>query len=78
MPVRALSHAAETRAELVDVGLRPEARYILVGGILAVVCTRCGEQALSSETTEQVCLMVNGGSKTARSSSMPVYDFARH
>ena len=78
MLARALSHAAVTRAELVDEACARKPGTSWWGGILAVVCTRCGEQAFSSETTEQVCLMVNGGSKAARSSSMPVYDFARH
>ena len=66
------------RAELVDEAFSLEARHILEGGISAVVCTRRGEQPFSCEMTEQLCLMVNGGPKAARSSSILVYGFARH
>ena len=72
----AVCHANEGRDELVDEVLRVDEQYVLVGGIPAVVCARCGEEAFSRETTEKVRLMVHGEAKATTSISMQVFDFA--
>lgn len=69
-------HSQESREELVDEVFRVDGRYALVGGIPAVVCVRCGEQAFSRETMEKVRLMVHGEKEPETSISMQVFDFA--
>ena len=69
-------HAEESREERVDEVFRIDGQYVLVGGIPAVVCVRCGEQAFSRETTERVRAMVHGEAKADKSVSMQVFDFA--
>ena len=58
MPACPVCHAEESREERVDEGFHIDGQYVLVGGIPAVVCVRCGEQAFSRETTERVRAMV--------------------
>ncbi len=69
-------HARDSREELVDEVFRVDGQYVLVGGIPAVVCARCGEQAFNRETTEKVRLMVHGEAKATTSVPMQVFDFA--
>lgn len=66
----------EDRAEAVDEVFRVDGQYVLVGGIPAVVCVRCGEQFFSRKTTERVPLMVHGEAKAITSVPMHVFDFA--
>lgn len=75
MPVCPVCHAEESREERVDEVFRIDGEYVLVGGIPAMVCARCGEQAFSRETVEKVRTMVRGESKAAKSVSMQVFDF---
>ena len=76
MPVCPICHAEESREEQVDEVFRIDGRYVLVGGISAVVCARCGEQAFSRETAEKVRAMVHGEAKAIKSVPMQVFDFA--
>lgn len=71
-----LCHAEESRQERVDEVFRIDGQYVLVGGIPAVVCIRCGEQAFSRETTEKVRAMIHGEAKATKSVPMQVFDFA--
>lgn len=59
------------QSDLVDEVFRVDGRYALVGGIPAVVCVRCGEQAFGRETTEKVRLMVHG--KAEPTTSIPMH-----
>ena len=68
--------AKESREELVDEVFQVDGRYVLVKGVPAEVCARCGEQAFSRETTERVRLMVHGEAKATASVPMQVFDFA--
>ena len=72
----AVCHAKEGREESVDEVFQVDGQYVLVGGIPALVCGRCGEQTFSRETTEKVRLMVHGEAKATTSISMQVFDFA--
>ncbi len=68
--------AKESREELVDEVFHVDGQYVLVSGVPAEVCARCGEQAFSRETTERVRLMVHGEAKAKESVPMQVFDFA--
>ena len=72
----AACHAKEGREESVDEVFCVDGQYVLVGGIPAVVCARCGEQAFSRDTVERVRAMVHGEAKATSSISMQVFDFA--
>ena len=69
-------NAQEIREELVDEVFHLDGKWVLVGGIPASVCGRCGEQTFSRETAEKVRLMVHGEGEAKTSVSMQVYDFA--
>ena len=51
---------------------RIDGQYVLVGGIPAAVCVRCGEQAFSRETIEKVRTMIHGEAKAAKDERRPV------
>ena len=66
----------QSRMEQVDDVFKIDGEYVLVEGIPAEVCTRCGEQSVSLKTAEAVRQAVNGGAAPARSIEMRVFDFA--
>lgn len=68
-------NAQWSRQERVDEVFRIDGRYVLVGGIPARVCVRCGEHSFSREAVEKVRTMVNGEAEAARSVPMRVFDF---
>ena len=68
--------AEESREERVDEVFRIGGQYVLVGGIPAMVCARCGEQAFSRETVEKIRVMVHGEAKAIKSVPLQVFDFA--
>jgi YgiT-type zinc finger domain-containing protein len=76
MPVCPVCHAEESREERVDEVFRIDGEYVLVGGIPAIICARCGEQAFSRETVDKIRTMVHGEAKATKSVSMQVFDFA--
>jgi YgiT-type zinc finger domain-containing protein len=69
--------ATESREELVDEVFCIEGQYVLVGGIPAEVCVRCGEQSFSRETAERVRMLVRDEADVEAEVSMRVYEFAR-
>jgi YgiT-type zinc finger domain-containing protein len=75
MPVCPVCHAEESREERVDEVLRIDGQCVLVGGIPAAVCARCGEQAFSRETVEKVRSIVHGEAKATKPVPMQVFDF---
>ena len=72
----AVCYGHESRTELVEEVCRVDGRRVLVGGIPASVCVRCGEQTFNREITEKVRLMVHGEGEAKASVPMQVYDFA--
>ncbi len=76
MPICPVCHAEESREERVDEVFRTDGQYVLVIGIPAVVCVRCGEQAFSRETVGKVRSMVHGEAKAIGSVPVQVFDFA--
>ena len=67
----------ESREELVDEVFCIEGQYVLVGGIPAEVCVRCGEQSFSRETAERVRMLVRDEADVEAEVLMRVYEFAR-
>lgn len=59
----------ELLSEVFDIG----GRRVLVEGIPAQVCRRCGEATFSCETTEQVRKMVNGDATPDRTVPLDVF-----
>lgn len=57
----------------VDEVFRIEGRRVLVEGIPARVCERCGEAAFEPEVVERVRLVVHGGAQPTRREPMDVY-----
>ena len=51
-------------------------RHVLVEGIPARVCTRCGEATFSRETTERIRRMVHGEAHPVRAVAMEVFAYA--
>ena len=69
-------HGNEGREEMVEEVFSLDGRYVLVGGVPATVCERCGERSFSRETTEKVRKLVHEEAKAAKSVPMQVYEFA--
>ncbi len=53
-----------------------EGKGVLVEGIPAQVCVRCGEATFSRETTERIRRMVHGEAKPVRAEVMEVFAYA--
>lgn len=53
-----------------------DGRRVLVEGIPANVCARCGEATFSRETTERIRRMVYGEAKPVRAEVMDVFTYA--
>ena len=75
MPVCPVCHAEESREERVDEVFRIDGQCVLVGGIPAVVCAQCGEQAFSGQTVEKVRSIVHGEAKATKPVPMQAFDF---
>ena len=72
----AVCHANESRDELVTELFQIDGQYVLVRGIPAAVCVRCGEESFSIDTTERIRLLVHGQAESTKSNVMPVFEFA--
>ena len=69
-------HGNEGCKEMVEEVFRLDGRFVLVGGVPATVCQRCGERSFSRQTTEKVRKLVHGEAKAAKSVPMQVYEYA--
>ena len=72
----AVCHAKECRDQLVTEPFQIDGQYVLVEGIPALVCARCGEESFSSGTTEKIRLLVHSQAESTNSIAMPVLEFA--
>ena len=70
MSVCPVCNAERNRQERVDEVFRIDGRYVLIGGIPAMVCVRCGEHSFSRQAVEKVRTMVIGQAEAARSDSV--------
>ena len=68
--------AEESRAEFVDEVFQVDGKYVLIDHVPASVCTRCGEETFSRETTEKVRLLIHGQAKPVRSVALEVFEYA--
>ena len=68
--------AMEARQVLVDEVFVIDGKHILVEGIPANVCARCGEATFSRKTTERIRRMVHGEAHPVRAVTMEVFAYA--
>lgn len=61
--------------ELINETFEIEGKLILVEGIPAKVCSRCGEITFSGETAENIRLMLNSNQKPHKSIEVDVFSF---
>ena len=66
----------EAHQTLVDEVFVINGKYVLVEGIPASICARCGEETFSRETTERICRMVHGEAQPVRTVAMEVFAYA--
>ena len=69
-------HFTESREDQVEEVFCINGEYVLVRGIPATVCVRCGEMSFSAETVERVRLMTRGDSAPSGFISTKVLEFA--
>jgi YgiT-type zinc finger domain-containing protein len=62
---------------LVDEVFVINGKHVLVEGIPANVCARCGEATFSRETTERIRRMVHGEAQPVRVAAMDVFAYAK-
>ena len=67
----------ESREDTVDEVFCIDGEYVLVRGIPATVCVRCGEASFSAETAERVRLMARGNSAPSGFITTKVLEFAQ-
>ena len=68
--------ATEAGQALVDEVFMINGKYVLVEGIPASICARCGEATFSRETTERIRRMVHGEAQPMRTVAMEVFTYA--
>ena len=66
----------EAHQALVDEVFVINGKYVLVEGIPASICARCGEATFSRETTERIRRMVHGEAQPVRAVAMEVFAYA--
>ena len=67
--------STDVNRELVSEVFVIEGRRILVEGIPADLCARCGEATFSHETTERIRRMVHGEAKPVRAEVVEVFAY---
>lgn len=67
--------STQAKQEVVTEVFAIDGKPILVEGIPATVCARCGEATFSRETTERICRMVRGEAKPVRDEVLEVYAY---
>ena len=68
--------ATEARQELVNEVFLINGKYVLVEGLPASICARCGEATFSRETTERIRRMVHGEAQPVRVVAMEIFAYA--
>lgn len=64
-----------SRTEHVSEVFDIDGKFHLVENIPATVCSRCGEEAFSRETTERIRVMLHGENKPVRSIPLDVFSY---
>ncbi len=68
--------ATQAKQEFITEVFRIDGKAVLVEGIPATVCMRCGEATFSRETTERIRRMLHGEAKPVRAEVLEVYTYA--
>ena len=67
--------ATQARQEFVTEVFMIDGNRVLVEGIPATVCARCGEVTFSRETTERIRRMLHGEAKPVRAEVLEVFAY---
>ena len=67
----------ESQDKLVDEIFLIDGKYVLVDGIPAKVCPRCGDETFSRQTAERIRLLVRGEARPTKSIAVDVFEFAQ-
>ena len=65
----------EAHSESISEVFKNQGKFYLVENIPAMVCSRCGEEVFSRETTEQVRVMLQEPKQTSRSIPLDVFSY---
>jgi len=68
-------HSEESHQKLVNEIFEIDGKFYLVEQIPAMVCSHCGEEVFSRETTEKIRLMLHGDTKPIKSISVEVFAY---
>lgn len=68
-------NSEEFHQELVNEIFQIDGKFYLVEQIPAAVCSHCGEEVFSRETTERIRLMLHGEAKPIKSISVDVFSY---
>jgi YgiT-type zinc finger domain-containing protein len=68
-------HSEESHPELVSEVFHIDGKFYLVENIPASVCSRCGEEVFSRETTERIRVMLHGEAEPIKSISVDVFSY---
>lgn len=67
--------ATQARQEFVTEVFTIDGKRVLVEGIPATVCARCGEATFRRETTERIRRMLHGEAKPVRAEVLEVFTY---
>ncbi|MEM6838940.1 MAG: YgiT-type zinc finger protein [Cyanobacteria bacterium P01_C01_bin.120] len=68
-------HSEESHQELVNEIFNINGKFYLVENIPTLVCSRCGEEVFSRETTERIRAMLQSDTKPTKSISVDVFAY---
>jgi YgiT-type zinc finger domain-containing protein len=68
-------NSEESHQELVSEIFEIDGRFYLVEQIPAIVCSHCGEESFSRETTERIRVMLHGEAQPIKSISVDVFAY---
>lgn len=68
-------HSEESQSELVNEIFNVNGKFYLVEDIPATVCSRCGEEVFSRETTERIRAMLQGNAEPTKSIAVDVFSY---
>ncbi|NJL40561.1 MAG: YgiT-type zinc finger protein [Leptolyngbyaceae cyanobacterium SM1_4_3] len=68
-------HSEASHTEFVNEIFQIDGKFYLVENIPATVCSRCGEETFSRETTERIRAMLQGETEPVTSISVDVFSY---
>jgi HTH-type transcriptional regulator / antitoxin MqsA len=68
-------NSVESHPKLVSEIFAIDGKYYLVENIPATVCSRCGEEIFSRDTTERIRVMLHGETQPIKSVSLDVFSY---